>query len=63
MNRVHGGDAFHFARLNGCRIDEVTDFSASINPLGMSPMAVRRVQERGVDGDTGRRAALPRLRL
>ncbi|MBI3485009.1 MAG: threonine-phosphate decarboxylase [Acidobacteria bacterium] len=45
MNQEHGGKIFEFARQQGCRIGEVTDFSASINPLGMSPMAVRAVQE------------------
>ncbi|MBI3811016.1 MAG: threonine-phosphate decarboxylase [Nitrospirae bacterium] len=45
MNQEHGGQIFEFARQQGCRIGEVTDFSASINPLGMSPMAVRAVQE------------------
>lgn len=45
MNQEHGGQSFEFARQQGCRIDEVTDFSASINPLGMSPMAIQAVQE------------------
>lgn len=45
MNQEHGGKIFEFARQQGCRIGEVTDFSASINPLGMSPMAVRAIQE------------------
>lgn len=45
MNREHGGNALEFARQHGRRIDEVTDFSASINPLGMSPMAIQAVQE------------------
>lgn len=45
MNQEHGGKIFEFARQQGCRIGEVTDFSASINPLGMSPIAVRAIQE------------------
>lgn len=44
MNQEHGGNIFEFARRQGCRIAEVTDFSASINPLGMSPSAIRALQ-------------------
>lgn len=41
----HGGNVFAFARQHGCRVEEVTDFSANINPLGMSPLAIDAVQE------------------
>ena len=33
----HGGNAFSAARQLGVRPDEIIDFSASINPLGLSP--------------------------
>lgn len=45
MSQEHGGNIFEFARRQGCRIDEVTDFSANINPLGMSPLAIRAIQD------------------
>ncbi|MDU0460840.1 MAG: threonine-phosphate decarboxylase, partial [Geobacteraceae bacterium] len=35
----HGGNIFTAARSLGVLPEAVTDFSASINPLGMSPMA------------------------
>jgi threonine-phosphate decarboxylase len=38
----HGGDIYRAARGQGCRIEELCDFSASINPLG-PPAAVSRV--------------------
>ncbi|MDX1980726.1 MAG: aminotransferase class I/II-fold pyridoxal phosphate-dependent enzyme [Bryobacteraceae bacterium] len=37
MNLRHGGNIFAFAHANGCRWQDVADFSASINPLGPSP--------------------------
>lgn len=45
MNQEHGGNVFELARRQGCRITDVTDFSASINPLGMSPMAIHAIRE------------------
>lgn len=35
----HGGNAFSIARQLGVTPDKIIDFSASINPLGMSPLA------------------------
>lgn len=35
----HGGDVFTMARQLGTTADAIADFSASINPLGMSPAA------------------------
>ncbi len=35
----HGGNIFTVARTLGVTPDQILDFSASINPLGMSPMA------------------------
>lgn len=34
----HGGNIFNVARTLGVNPDQILDFSASINPLGMSPM-------------------------
>lgn len=45
FNPEHGGNSFEFAARQRCRIEEVTDFSASINPLGPSPLALRAIQE------------------
>lgn len=36
---LHGGNIYAFASALGATPDEVLDFSASINPLGMSPQA------------------------
>lgn len=44
----HGGDVFAAARALGLPPQEVLDFSASINPLGM-PAAVRRAARAAVD--------------
>ncbi|HIE65026.1 MAG: threonine-phosphate decarboxylase CobD [Nitrospira sp.] len=41
----HGGNVFSFSRTHGCCVEEVSDFSASINPLGMSPLAIKAIQE------------------
>ncbi len=35
----HGGNVFDYARQLGCAPNEIADFSASINPLGISSMA------------------------
>jgi threonine-phosphate decarboxylase len=37
MNFVHGGNVFAIARSLGVAPEEMLDFSASINPLGMAP--------------------------
>lgn len=39
MNKTHGGNIWHIARANGLKPEDIIDFSASINPLGLSPMA------------------------
>lgn len=41
MQREHGGDVFAWARKAGLDPNEITDFSASINPLGPPPIARR----------------------
>ncbi len=47
MKRVptHGGNVHEAARTSGRPISRLVDFSASINPLGPSPRAVRAVRE------------------
>nr|VFK60294.1 MAG: cobyric acid synthase CobQ/L-threonine-O-3-phosphate decarboxylase,TIGR01140 [Candidatus Kentron sp. TC] len=42
MKSEHGGHVRNLARLAGCQIEELIDFSANINPLG-PPDSVRRV--------------------
>jgi threonine-phosphate decarboxylase len=43
MNATHGGDIYAAARITARSLGRITDFSASINPLGPSPRAVRAV--------------------
>ncbi|HWI41541.1 MAG TPA: aminotransferase class I/II-fold pyridoxal phosphate-dependent enzyme, partial [Verrucomicrobiae bacterium] len=42
---LHGGNVFAVARALGVAPEEITDFSASINPLGPSPQALQALQE------------------
>jgi len=44
----HGGTIHATARALGCALEELLDFSASINPLGLSP-AVRRAIVQAVE--------------
>lgn len=39
----HGGNAFSAARQLGVSPDEIIDFSASINPLGLSPLVKKAI--------------------
>lgn len=39
MNKTHGGNIWKIAKENGLRLKDIIDFSASINPLGISPNA------------------------
>ena len=39
MERKHGGNIFQAARQKGLTAENIIDFSANINPLGMSPKA------------------------
>jgi threonine-phosphate decarboxylase len=45
MTEAHGGDIWAAARSAGIAPGDLVDFSASINPLGMSRKAVRAVQD------------------
>lgn len=49
MNYDHGGDLFALAGKMGMRFEELVDFSASINPLGISP-AIRNAIIESMDG-------------
>lgn len=40
----HGGDVFGAARRLGIPVSQLVDFSASINPMGISPRALRRLK-------------------
>ena len=44
MNAGHGGDIFAVSREMGWDWREVLDFSASINPLGPSPLALEAIR-------------------
>lgn len=39
MNKTHGGNIWKIAKGSGLKPEEVIDFSASINPFGLSPKA------------------------
>ena len=41
----HGGDIFAFSQKTGFPAEKITDFSASINPLGMSRFARRAAKD------------------
>ncbi len=43
---IHGGRAIDFSRRERCDVGEVIDFSASINPLGLSPLAIAALKEK-----------------
>jgi threonine-phosphate decarboxylase len=41
---VHGGEVFEIARETGLSVEDLVDFSSSINPLGPSPRALEAVK-------------------
>ncbi len=45
MKQVHGGNIYALARQLACPPDQIIDFSASINPLGISPRALRSLDQ------------------
>ena len=45
MNKIHGGNIYEIARQFGLNPDEIIDFSASINPLGLSKKAEKKLKE------------------
>lgn len=44
MTLPHGGNIYHYSKKYGIPISRILDFSASINPLGPSPKAVRAIK-------------------
>jgi len=45
LTLLHGGNIYHFSRKYGIPVDEMSDFSASINPLGPSPRALKAYRQ------------------
>lgn len=45
MNNSHGGNIWRIAKENGLKPENIIDFSASINPLGMSPKAEAAIKK------------------
>ena len=45
MKQTHGGDIYALARQLACPPDQIIDFSASINPLGISPRALKALEQ------------------
>jgi threonine-phosphate decarboxylase len=48
LNKIHGGNIYEIAERQGLDPAEITDFSASINPLGLSPMARKKILKEGL---------------
>ncbi|KPK89388.1 MAG: hypothetical protein AMJ94_12205 [Deltaproteobacteria bacterium SM23_61] len=48
MNETHGGDIYEVARQKGIDPAKIIDFSASINPLGLSPRAKKKILKEGL---------------
>ena len=44
MNKVHGDNVHEIARQSGLSPEKIIDFSASINPLGISKRAVKKLK-------------------
>ncbi|MBI5287128.1 MAG: aminotransferase class I/II-fold pyridoxal phosphate-dependent enzyme [Deltaproteobacteria bacterium] len=45
MNRCHGGNIWQVAKCYGLKPADIIDFSASINPLGLSPKAKAKIED------------------
>lgn len=45
MNKTHGGNIWKIAKENGIKPESILDFSASINPLGLSPRAEKAIKD------------------
>ncbi len=48
MNKIHGGNIYEIAKRHDLNPAEIIDFSASINPLGLSPKAKRKILKEGL---------------
>lgn len=44
MNKIHGGNIYEIAQQFGLKVKEIIDFSASINPLGLSKKAEKKLK-------------------
>ncbi|OGP97109.1 MAG: threonine-phosphate decarboxylase [Deltaproteobacteria bacterium RBG_19FT_COMBO_52_11] len=45
MNQIHNRNTYEISRQFGLNLDEMVDFSASINPLGLSKKAEKKLRE------------------
>jgi threonine-phosphate decarboxylase len=48
LNRIHGGNIYKIAAKEGLDPAKIIDFSASINPLGLSPKARKKIVKEGL---------------
>jgi threonine-phosphate decarboxylase len=48
LNQDHGGDIYEVAARQGLDPAKIIDFSASINPLGLSPRAKKKLGKKGL---------------
>ncbi len=44
MNKTHGGNIWKIAKESGLKPEDILDFSASINPLGLSPRTAAAIK-------------------
>ncbi len=52
MILAHGGNIYYYSRKYGIPADEILDFSASINPIGPSPRALRAIRSASASLDS-----------
>jgi threonine-phosphate decarboxylase len=48
VNKTHGGNIYEIAKRHGLDPTKIIDFSASINPLGLSPKARKKIVREGL---------------
>lgn len=49
LNKIHGGNIYEIAAKQGLDPAKIIDFSASINPLGLSPKARKKIIKEGLE--------------
>jgi threonine-phosphate decarboxylase len=49
LNKIHGGNIYEIAAKEGIDPEKIIDFSASINPLGLSPRAQKKLGKVGLE--------------
>jgi len=49
LNRIHGGNIYEMAERHGLDPAKIIDFSASVNPLGLSPRAKKKLGKEGLE--------------